>query len=307
MFAGQTPKEVVEMFKKENIFFYENGTFYKKGYGSIGAPCIGSMSYIISLLIGADELYLLGLDLALSKDGETHANSHAHTQSLDTSDVDKMQEVFELKKSVIKVKGNFKDEVLTTANFYISIDSIKQNTLLNKNQNQKVYNLSEGAYLEDTLPLSIDKFDIENFELNSSDEKFKLLKSSFIANSTNTLSKTELIAIKKMLDHALKVKKILKQHKSIKYQNSDNYKYALLGLSLDITSDLSKEAEQLNLVNLYYMQYIYPYIFDMLNTKELKDEQTHIKKIDSMLVSKMMEIVEQFEDRLELFFKKENL
>jgi hypothetical protein len=307
LFAGQSPKEVTKMFKKENIFFYENGTFYKKGYGSLGAPCIGSMSYVLSLVLGVKDLYLLGLDLALSKDGETHANSHAHTQSLDTSDIDKMQEVFELKKSVIKIKGNFKDEVLTTANFYISIDNIKQNTLLNKTKNQKVYNLSDGAYLEDTLPLSVDNLDIENFKLDSSDEKFKLLRDSFISNSTNTLSKTELIAIKKMLDHALKVKKILKQHKSIKYQNSDNYKYALLGLSLDLTSDSTKEAEQLNLVNLYYMQYIYPYIFDLLNTRELKDEQTHIKKVDSMLVSKMLEIVKEFEDRLKLFFKKENL
>jgi len=53
------------------------------------------------------------------------------------------------------------------------------------------------------------------------------------------------------------------------------------------------------------MQYIYPYIFDMLNTKELKRSNIHIKKVDSLLIPKMIEMIEYFESRFEMFFEKE--
>jgi hypothetical protein len=266
------------------------------------------MSYVLSLVLGVNDLYLLGLDLALDeKTGSTHSVTHEHSQTLDISIVDQMQEVFEFKKSIIKVKGNFKDEVLTTPNFYISINSFKTNTNLNKKPNQTVYNLSDGAYLEDSLPLKIDDIDITKFPKIDKKQSFSELLSVFVENSTNSLSKEEYIYVEKMLKHAKKVKKILKKHKSINHTSADSYKYALLGLSLDITADKSKEAEQLNLVNLYYMQYIYPYIFDFLNTKEIKSIPIHIKKIDSLLIPKMVEIVEEFEQRLEKFSYLEKL
>lgn len=298
-FAGQTPPEIMQMFKKENIFIYENGTFYKKGYGSIGAPCVGSMSYVLSLVLGAKDIYLLGLDLALDEStGSTHADTHAFAKVLDTSTVDKMQEVFEFKNSIIKVKGNFSKEVMTTANFYHSISSINQNTIYNKKATQNVYNLSNGAYFEDSIPMKIKELEMKNFKLL--DKQGILSK----INSSNSLNEVEITSVMKMLQHAKKVRTILKKHKVSKHQSIDAYKYALLGLSLDITQDKSREAEQLNLVNLSYMKYIYPYIFDMLNTKELKKPHVHIKKIDTLLIPKMIEIVEFFEERLELFFEE---
>jgi len=305
-FAGQSPKELVSKFKKENIFIYENGTFYKKRYGSLGAPCVGSMSYVLSLVLGAKDIYLLGLDLAVDeKTGSTHSSTHAHAKVLDTSNVDKMQEVFEFKKSIIKVKGNFSKEVMTTASFYHSINSINQNTILNKKDFQNIYNLSNGAYFESSVPTDIKDIKIDDFKLLDKQKLHESLLETITSLSSEPLNKEELASIKKMLKHAKKVKTILKKHKASKYESIDSYKYALLGLSLDMTSDKSKEAEQLNLVNLYYMQYIYPYIFDMLNTKELKRSHIHIKKVDSLLIPKMIEMIEYFESRFEMFFEKE--
>jgi hypothetical protein len=302
LIAGQTPLEVAKLFKKDRVFVYENGTEYKRRFETLAAPCVGSMSYLLSVVLGAKEIYLLGLDLALDQEtGLTHSSSHAHVESLDTSNVDtkKIEEIFDFKTSLIKVKGNFRDEVLTTPNFYISIESIYKNSKTHKKEFQKVYNLSDGAYLEDTIPTKIEE--ITKLKKVDKTELFKEFKEA----SSDILNENELKPIENMLTHAQKVKSIIKKHKKIGYKNSEVYKHALMSLSLDITADRTYEARYLHLILLRYMQYIYPYIFDLLNTKEVKNIPKHIEYIDRVVTKKMTQITDIFIERLELFFEEE--
>ena len=300
LFGSQTPPELVEMFDKKRVFIFENGTSYKKGFGSVTATCVGSMSYAISLALGSSEIYLLGLDLAIDeKSGSTHTSTHSHREKLDLSRLDKLEKEFSFKKSLIKVKGNFKDEVLTTPNFYMSIENIIINNSKNKKDYQKVYNLSDGAFFANTIPTKI-----EDIVLKDDCKKETLFK-EFLDISSDELTYEEVESIKSMYQHSQKIKDILSRHRLKKYKTKEEYQYSLMSLSLDITADRSIEASFLNIVLLRYMQYIYPYIFDFLNTKEIKYSKESIKHIDTLLVKYMKKIVEVFEVRLEYFLTKE--
>ena len=295
--GSQSPFEVVEMFEKERVFIYENGTSHKKGFGSVQATCVGSTTLLLSLIFDAKEIYLLGLDLAIDEEsGSTHAVTHAHSKKLDLSRSIGMEEIFNFKESLIKVKGNFKEEVLTTANFYISIESLDRNIPRYKKEYQHIYNLNNGAYLRGCETKKID--DVNLPKRQEKDQLYRV----FIQNSSNKVTKEELESIRKILEHAKKVAKILNRHKLKKFKNAQEYQYELMQLSLDITADKSIEASYLNLVLLHYMQYIYPYIFDYLNTKEIKEYTKGIQKIDKILITKMKKIAEFFESKCERFF-----
>ncbi len=299
LFGAQTAPEVAQMFKKENIFIFNNNSSYREKYGDATATCVGSISYILSLMLGASEIYLLGLDLSIDEEsGATHSNSHAHSKKLDLSRVDKMEEIFDFKDSLIRVEGNFKDEVLTTANFFMSINSVKSNSKKVKRVYQKSYNLSNGAKLYDTIPLKLDKVDCSKSQSKNFD-----LKELFLQNSNSKLDESEIEFIYKMLLHAKSVRKILKKYRSKKYKTIEEYQYALMGLSLDVTAQRSKVAGQLNIVLLHFMMFIFPYIFDLFNTREVKNYKELIVRVDKLLVAKMMLITDIFIERLEDFFQ----
>ncbi len=298
--GGQSPIELVEMFDKDRVFVYESGTNYKKGFGDVQATCVGSTTLLLSLIFDAKEIYLLGLDLAIDEEsGSTHTSSHAHAQRLDTSKSNQLEEIFNFKESLIKVKGNFKNEVLTTANFYISIESIERNIPRYKRAYQHIYNLNQGASLRGVEPKKIDEVEVPDLQ-----EKHDLYE-LFLRSSSGEVIQEELESIEKILHHARKVGQILNRHKLKKFQSSEAYQYDLMQLSLDLTADRSIEASYLNLILLHYMQYIYPYIFDYLNTKEVKDYRKGIKVIDKILVSKMKKMVQVFERKCEQFFETE--
>jgi len=305
LLAEQSPPEIIEYFNKKNVFLFPHGSRFKKNYGTAQAACVGSMSYALSLHLKAKNIYLLGLDLALdSKTASTHSSSHPSAKALDTSKMDELEEVFKLKESIIKVKGNFQEKVLTTASFYISIDNVNGNTLVYKQANQTVYNLSDGAYFKNTYPTKIDSLNLNNFETINKKIINSHLKKLFKENSTALLSEEERTTIRNTLAHIIRVKKILEKHVSMRYTDPDNYKYALYDLSLDITANSKAEATSLNLVLLYYMQLIFPYIFDMLNTSKISNIENHIQNIDKMLTNKLLAIVTYFEEKYEDFFEE---
>jgi len=60
-------------------YLFENGTNYKKNFGSFSAFCAGSATYMILLALGVKELFLLGLDLAVSRETlQTHSKEYKY-------------------------------------------------------------------------------------------------------------------------------------------------------------------------------------------------------------------------------------
>ena len=123
--------------------------------------------------------------------------------------------------------------------------------------------------------------------------------------SSNELTEEELNSMKKRLQHVQNVKEIIEKSRFSSSSLSDVYKHTLLTMTLDIIDNREAEADNLHTLYLRYMEFILPYVFDMLNTKELKNDKRHIKKIHKVLIKKYMEIAEYYEKGFEEFFEEE--
>ncbi|MCS7083440.1 MAG: DUF115 domain-containing protein, partial [Aquificaceae bacterium] len=131
---------------------------------------VGSLGVSVALLLGFREIYLVGLDLG-SKIPELHHstntnyyNSDSFMSKLPHSRFDKV------------VKANFGGQAYTNSYFWLTAQSISQNSLIYKDAS--IFNLSDGIYISGTIPLMMDEL---NF--NSKLDKKRLLDVIFSAFS----------------------------------------------------------------------------------------------------------------------------
>jgi hypothetical protein len=307
LFCGsQTPEVLIDRFKKENVFIAQVSTYYKKELGTLDPICVGSFTYMVLTLLGARSVYTLGLDLALdSKTHSSHSKDHAYNKKLDTSKVDQVEESVSYLGAVLKTEGNFRDQVLTTLTFDKSIQVIKLFSKNYKREFQKFYNLSDGALLGGLEPKKIEDIKIDKLKPIKKEKLQLSLLKELMKKSSSHISEDELDSMSKRLDY---VKELKTKIEKSKYPNSFNprlYQSQLLGLTLDIIDGYEIEAVDLHNAYFSYLHFIMPFIFDMLNTKELKSHKRNIKKIHPMIIRYCLEIAEYYEKHIEEFFEEE--
>jgi len=79
LLSSNVHPDVTDSFHCKNLYFIQTGSEYKKDFGSLGASSIGEYSYGLLLTLGAKEIYLAGLDLALDPDTlNSHNSYHPH-------------------------------------------------------------------------------------------------------------------------------------------------------------------------------------------------------------------------------------
>lgn len=262
--------------KKEDIYLLQDATHYKAGFGNLEFYSIGEAGYSLSLILGANELYLLGLDLALDqKTGQTH--STGHNSSNDQKDLDSansVEEVSSLKDSVLYVKANRGGKVKTTPLFEISIHMMNE---ISKNlEYQRVFNLGDGAYFEQIQPLKVsevtfdkkaDKHDIKNFLNDNSEDS---LNQKDINNFT--IRRQE---VKK------KVKSLRKFYQS-KTENSTELLMQFLTLINQLVKTPDPKINEIKLVFTSYTLFVGGFLSEYFNTKDAdfsKEAILRIKKI----------------------------
>ena len=295
-FSARTPKEITSMFKKEQLFFFENGTQYKANSLKPSAPCIGSLSYQLLLLLKAKNIYLLGLDLAIdSKTGSTHSGSHEYKKTLGTKENAFDNSLMTYKESLFEVAGNLDKKVLTTPHFQTSIFSINYFTSMLKEKDQYIFNLSSGALFLAIIPVNINKI---NLKLNNIDIVAHLHKKCLDNASTNC-DKNDIQNIKNKIINAKDIYNIILMHRDTYKLNKKEYLNSLEALIIKTTANLEKY--ELGRILDTYFNYILSYIFDFFNTCNLQDEDFHIKNIDKLLTNHILDIVSFYIDRVEKY------
>ncbi|MDQ7068973.1 MAG: DUF115 domain-containing protein [Sulfurimonas sp.] len=152
IFGSFTPSKIRELFTKEQCFCIEEGTFYNEGFNSVVGPCVGSTSIFIATLLATSKVYLLGLDFAMDKEsGQTHAEGHITKDRVDLSQTNSISDTISFRGNTFKVKGNFTQSVHTIPLFQDSIQTINNKLPALKEDNQEIYNLNNGAYLQGTI------------------------------------------------------------------------------------------------------------------------------------------------------------
>lgn len=303
LLGPNTPTRIRESFKKEQIFYYDEGTNYIKGYGSIFAPCIGSTSLILSLIFNTKELYLLGLDLAVNQEtGETHASEHLYSSQNDMTQKDELSYTMEYIKNLFPVQGNFVDTVYTNSLLHSSVQSLYRNMDTIKRDDQNIYNLSEGAKIYKAVPTHIDEVPLANYPLLDKDALSKQINQTFTKYSTDKLSPSDVLAVKQSLRYAKQIKNYLQEYKnSVSHSNQDKYLYDLLGLVSSILHLQNFDSKTIVSIYFLFFKYALSIIIDFLNTKEISNEKRHIKKLDKMLQDEMGNIITLYIDTIEEF------
>ena len=287
LFSTKTPQSIVNLFHKRALFFFESTTSFKKDFGSVSAFCAGSSTYLILIALEVQELYLLGLDLALNQETlQTHSSNYHYQQQASNS----TNEDVNFRTALIQKAGNFRESIKTTPNFAVSIDAIDAISTGLKKPQQKVYNLSDGAYFSATEPTDIENIHLERIDKNDLLETFEM-------SSEHSLSQEEHNNIAKILQKTHYIKAKIQKYKTKKIKNQTQLLENLLKIENEICSCKDKECEILNIVVDNYTRFIYSYIFDMCNTKEV-DIETEIKPIYREILVNLEKISSSLEQYL---------
>jgi hypothetical protein len=293
-------------FNFDKLYIFQSGVSIKDDYKFITASNVGIISCVLPVMFGAQDIYLLGLDMALdAKTGQTHLSDHVHSKELDINYKVSLEENINYHESVFFTKGNFSDEVPTTPNFLSSLMEIKGMLLRMKSSQQTIFNLSDGAAIECTVPLEVDTLQKELLASQNKTDIQKKLTDLFDESSTIGLTKSEIEHMKKRLSHAKNILHLLELFQKKRFTSMDIFHYELLGLFINILAeDDVKEAEDTNGVISLYIQMIGGYIFDFINTKELTNPKKHIKKLTKLLTIQMIKLVEYYKNYLENFIEE---
>lgn len=294
IFSSVVARNVLRQVPKENIYCFESASNYKRDFRTITSPSIGEVSYAITLILGAKEIYLLGLDLAL--DAQTlRSHSQEHTISGKVHAKKEHDQYTSMRDTIFYTKGNFLESVPITPLFKISLIAFNRYSKQLLQHGQKVFNLSNGAYLEGTHPLNTKDLDTKQLITLHQQEKFNELKSFMDSISENGMNAADMKNLNEQIAEAQRLHLLVDEfkHKAL----TDDYPayikqfYALYKELLNLDNHSKYD---INNVFNSYLQLIAGYIFDFFNTKNLKNQKEHTKKIHEIYVRQLLKILDLY-------------
>ncbi|MEA3513165.1 MAG: 6-hydroxymethylpterin diphosphokinase MptE-like protein, partial [Campylobacterota bacterium] len=283
--ANQIPKELLEQFNIDNSFIFLTNMIIKEHLGVKTGTSVGNVAIYLSLMFQPKELYFLGIDFALSSEGTTHTDSHAYRKKLDdTTQMDIKQKNYIHEGNLFAVKGNLKESVLTNSLFYKFLEGANNELSLYKNNN--IFNLSDGAYIENTTPLKADDVEISSiYDKVNFKQEFKNELENISEHGLNT---EDLESINNMI-------KLLNDYTTTEYNDKDIRKYFN-----DILINKNLDGAYKELI-LNFVQMIFHYVDGFLNDESFnfKQRTKHIKNMDKLLYQHFIKLTIDYKKILE--------
>ncbi len=301
-FASFTYLEFAKAFKKNNVYIFQAAATIKKEYGQLTASNVGIMSYALAIKFQAQELYALGLDMALDADtGQTHLSEHIHSKKLDINHMLDLEEDINYHETVLATEGNFQDEVPTTPHFIASLAELRGILSKLQSDEQKTYNLSNGAAIYKASPKKMEDIKLQ-YRVKKPDIS---LQEAFEKFSSVGLLSDEIKIMQQRVEHAANILNLLDSFKKKNFSSLDRFHYELLGLFMDILSqDGRDEVGDTDKVISLYIEMVSGYIFDFINTKEIDNPKKHIKKLSKLLTAQLTKLIAYYKEYLEDFLKE---
>ena len=285
-----TNEKILRKFNLRNLFLYEVFYSLHKKNLAFGGFSIGEVTLDILLKMNAKEIYLIGLDLALNQvSGETHANGINSTNKIDLNQIQN-RGTFNDRKSLIKVKGNFDEEIFTTSLFYNSIKSL-EGKILKEDKTVNIYNLStHGAYFENTIPTQIDSINMNNFKEIEFDNKILLkLLSKYSRNSLSISSKNQIIKEINFLKGELN--SILIEIEKKEFRNYEDFDKEIF---LIMTTIQKQKFKSIYLIIIDFFSMLIPYLSYHFNDIKIRNEKKKIIQIRGMFVKQLRNILSDY-------------
>lgn len=304
IFGAFTQPRVAAYFKKENLYFIEGTSEYKEKFGRLTSTNIGSFSLGLLLQFKINNIYLLGLDYALDqKSGDTHSQTHSYSSTKKLEEPSELGEAANFTETVIKVKGNFADEVFTTLVYDDMRRDCNYIVQVLKTAESHIYNFSDGAFINETIPTDINDNTVTAYPPLDKDAVFFELKILFDSKSEKYLNTSELAAVKHRIRYCDAIISIMETHIEMPHPTLDDFHYNLLTLFRNLLAEPG-DADIARILLLYF-QYVSGYLFDLINTNEIKSSKKLIKHINKAILPQMKRIVEYIQDKLKEYVEFE--
>ncbi|MEA3553076.1 MAG: 6-hydroxymethylpterin diphosphokinase MptE-like protein [Campylobacterota bacterium] len=279
-----THENVLDKFN--NIYLFEVMSTIKSTSREIAGASVGESTFLLTYILGAKKIYMIGADLALDQDtGSTHSDDYMHNKTHNIVNIDNANSFVEtgnysLRDTTILVKGNFRDIVTTTTIFNSSLivyNSMIKDIVTN-DKILKVYNLSDGAYINYTIPIKTENINTENNLFKNINETSVFLNSI----SSKYFTSEEKINIQQSVSHVEEILSDIEKFQKIKIKKYQQFLTQRETLFSKIIDD-SKLYTNLYLPNIFiqYVLIIEPYLAYHFNVgvhhepKAIKD----VKKI----------------------------
>jgi hypothetical protein len=295
VFSASAPDALLDEFTKEKIFLIEDRTLYMQDKIRIRSASVGEFSYSLALMFNSYKIYLLGLDLALAEDGSSHSTGHIWKRKFDISKTDEIQRSMSLHNDIMKVKGNFRDEVITTLLFNLSIPLVNGYTQRLKLIDQEVFNMSDGAFFKNMTAL----------KTSNVKQLTVLNKSNFSIELMDTFNKySKSLSSDDILNNSLHLRRVqlntfyqhIKKFKKTKTNDAESFMKAYRKLIIDFNSINKFEFRELLTV---FILNTASYVSDLFNTNELKNEKIVVKEMKDIYIQQLLKIIDYYRDILE--------
>ena len=290
-----TNENILKKFNQDNLFLYEVFIPFHKNNLIFDGYSIGEVTLAMLIKMNPKEIYLIGLDLALNqKTGDSHfRQSNSGVSKLNLKEKQN-REYFEQRKSLIKVKGNFKKEVFTTPLFYTSIKST-ESKIFSKNKEPNIFDLStHGAYFFATKPKKIKNIKIN--EIADSNYSNEVLKNFLIKNSSKKLSIQSKKRLNKDMIFIEELNKILEEMEIKDFRTYDNFLKKIYSIAEKM---MDKKIFIFYQVINNYLEIVVPYLSYHFNDKEIKNQAKEIRKIKNIFINDIKKMTKDYKTCLE--------
>jgi len=285
-------KSVIDKIPFNQLYFFETASHYKLNSRVPFCPSIGEVTYFLSLIFGSKKLYLLGLDLALDSETKSnHTSTHKEARII-KEDTEENEQFTSLQGTIFYIKGNFIDEVPTTPVYEMSIDAFKIISNQYLSDVSKVYNLSNGAYLQGATPLHTKDINIKRLELIQQELEHKKMKTFLDSISTFSFNKKELDNFTAHIQEAQRLIKVVEKYRlSTLTIKDEQYILEFHEFYKELVNAGNNTLYDINNILFLYLQNISSYIFDIFNTKTLKNKRLHQQEIQQIFTQQLLKIL----------------
>lgn len=272
VFLSQQHETVLEVVKDLNFYFSQVRLISQKIGYSFSLANVGTFSFAFSISLGANELYTIGNDAAFNQEtGERYSKDSAFISveniSEDVNNQNNEEQIISY-EDIIEVKGNLRDKIKSNRDL-LGFRNDYETYLHDLNKSElKIYNLSDGAYIEGLTPLRSKDIDIDSFELVAFDAKKEL--------DSISIDDIDDVEFKKDINILISIINKIKKSKKLEIKNLDDF----FGKKLDITIWILEENKKMsmNFFGHLFLKYIslvdtYVNFVTNLNQKDLLTNQ----------------------------------
>ncbi len=297
--ASNSIESLFDIFQKSNTYIYQV-IFDLLNLGSFGGKSVGDVTIAILLRLGVKRLYLLGTDLCVNQEtGSHYVKEHQHYKELDKVEAyDTLQNKFVTDVDIIETKGNFQDKIFTTRHFGCILYLYKQHIINFAYEDTKIFNLSDGSFIEKTIPLDIKDVNIKD----------KVNKQSCLNNITTEMTASNLTvkSLSTKISLVDKILKLLNKYKQYDYNTYNNMMYDKFTINIELIELLQHE-ERLQMGDHLIKSFnnnVEGYVNTFFNTKKNQVSKKRFNKLFQLWIKPQITIFEKYKELLENLDKK---